>query len=719
METLRLVRHFIHRVLLAYGTLFLAAGPGVGALVLTATLLDPQIGLLGLAAGLAAVGTRASVRLPALAGEAEVLNAIYVGLVLGAFYAGSPRLFVLVLVGGALVVPLAAALGPLLRQTRELPLLGAPFLCTLWTLLPAAKALGIPLRGAPELWLYPAWIEPTLSSALSTLGALFYVANPLSGLLVLAAVLLASPMLAGFAIAGGGLAWGLVTAWGVTTGPLPMLAAFNGALTALILSTHTTASGRSLAVAAGGVGAATLFSVALWWLLWPLGLPPLSAPFLLAVWLVRAALRPEHSAFWSRFWLPIPATPETSASRWRLEQARGVERTSIALRPPFVGHMEVSQAMDDALTHRGPWRYALDFVRTEQGLSFKNEGRTLSDFYCFDLPVLSPVWGTVLAVRNEVADNPPGECNLSDNWGNHVLIGLADGQCVLLAHLRQGSIEVAPGQWLAPGTPIGRCGNSGRSTQPHLHLQCQQGAWLGAPTRAFHLAGYKQRNGPWVLDGRPQAGEVLDHPAVNPGLAQALRLAPGREWRFVVGDGEWGLKVQIGLFGETVLVSERGARLAACHTDLLFAVTQRGGAPDPVGDAFALAFGLTPLIEPECTWRDAPAPEWLGLTGWQRLRRVLRRPLGGNIESRYERRWDARHGRWEQHGWHRLPALGGAIIAETLGLLSETVGPVGFSLTIAGRRTVGAGLTGVGNHGDHGIPAWSVALGPSSHLVTP
>ena len=374
--------------------------------------------------------------------------------------------------------------------------------------------------------------------------------------------------------------------------------------------------------------------------------------------------------------------------------------------------------MEGALTHRGPWRDALDFVRTEQGRSFRDAGRALTDFYCFDLPVLSPVWGTVLACQNEVADNPPGECNLTDNWGNHVLIGLADGHSVLLAHLRQGSVTVAPGQWLAPGVPIGRCGNSGRSTQPHLHLHSQQGGWLGAPTRPFHLAGYRAQDGRWVLDGRPAQGEVLEHPAGNPGLAQALRLSPGREWRFALADGHWGLTVQIGLLGETTLVSDRGARLTACHTDLLFAVTQRGSAADPVGDAFALAFGLTPLIEPDCHWQDAPALDWLAPSAWQRVRLRLRHPLGRNLESRYERRWDAVRGLWEQRGRHRLSVLGGSIVAETLGLISETVGPVGFSLSIPGRPSVSAGLAGIGNQGDHGIPAWSVALGPHTPLVT-
>lgn len=713
MNAVERVRDGINRLLIAYGALFLA-GPGVGALVLGATLLDPDIGLLGLTAGLAAIGMRDLLRLPPLAGEAEILNAIYVGLALGAFHAGDGRLLALAALGGALVVPLASALGPLLRQTRELPLLGAPFLCTAWTLLSVAKALGIPLHGWGSALLFPTWIEPPLSNALSLLGALFYVANPLSGAVLLAAVLLASPVLGFFALAGGGLAWGLISLAGVAAGStLPVLAAFNGALTALILSTHATATARSLAVITGGVIAATLFSAALSWTLWPLGLPPLSAPFLLAVWLTRAALRPERSVFWARFWLPAPARPEQSLSRQQLEKARGVDAASIALRPPFVGRMEVSQAMDGAYTHRGPWRYALDFIHTEGGLSFHGQGLQLSDFYSFDRPVLSPVWGTVLACRNDIPDNMPGEINLRDNWGNYVLISLLSGPCVLLAHMRQNSVTVSPGQWLTPGAPIGRCGNSGRSTQPHLHLHVQQSGWLGAATRSFHLAGYRQDDGRFVLDGNPQNGEVVENPAINASLAQALKLLPGREWRFAVDGGDWRLSVQIGLFGETLLVSDRGARMVACHNDLLFALHQRSGSDDPVLDAFALAFGLTPLLEKSGFWRDAPAIDLLALTAGQRLRQVLRHPLGSPLDSRYQRQWDAQSGLWAQHGQHRLSILGGVVIAETVGYLSEMNGPVGFRLTIAGRGDIRAGLCGLGNQGDYGIPAWSVAVGAS------
>jgi hypothetical protein len=174
------------------------------------------------------------------------------------------------------------------------------------------------------------------------------------------------------------------------------------------------------------------------------------------------------------------------------------------------------------------------------------------------------------------------------------------------------------------------------------------------------------------------------------------------------------LAVQVGLYGETELVSNRGGRVLASQNDLLFSLYQRGGTADPTLDAFALAFGLTPLTEEGHSWDDAPAAGVLGLGAWDRLRVRLRSPLGGNLISHYERRWDRDLGLWVQTGQHRLAALGGAIHAESVGLLSETQGPVGFRLAVSGRGEVGAGLVGVGNQGDHGIPAWSADLIPAT-----
>lgn len=46
---------------------------------------------------------------------------------------------------------------------------------------------------------------------------------------------------------------------------------------------------------------------------------------------------------------------------------------------------------------------------------------------------------------------------------------------ILLGHLRQGSVVVSVGQSVVSGTPLGEVGNSGNTTQPHLHIHAERG----------------------------------------------------------------------------------------------------------------------------------------------------------------------------------------------------------------------------------------------------
>jgi murein DD-endopeptidase MepM/ murein hydrolase activator NlpD len=67
-----------------------------------------------------------------------------------------------------------------------------------------------------------------------------------------------------------------------------------------------------------------------------------------------------------------------------------------------------------------------------------------------------------------------------------------DGGQVLLAHLMEGSVRVAAGEALRTGQPIARVGNSGRSTEPHLHLHAQArsaGASFGSDPLPIRVNG--------------------------------------------------------------------------------------------------------------------------------------------------------------------------------------------------------------------------------------
>ena len=56
--------------------------------------------------------------------------------------------------------------------------------------------------------------------------------------------------------------------------------------------------------------------------------------------------------------------------------------------------------------------------------------------------------------------------------GNHVVIAVSDyGPFVLVAHLKRDTVQVRVGDEVSALDPIGRCGNSGNSTEPHVHVQ--------------------------------------------------------------------------------------------------------------------------------------------------------------------------------------------------------------------------------------------------------
>jgi len=122
-----------------------------------------------------------------------------------------------------------------------------------------------------------------------------------------------------------------------------------------------------------------------------------------------------------------------------------------------------------------------------------------------DLPVRGP-W----MVQNSPADRVPSHGTQAFGGGiagNHVVLALGDGgPVVLLAHLRRGSIRVAVGDPVRAGDVLAQCGNSGNSTQPHLHLQVSSSTrWEQA--RGLPMAFRHPVDGrPWL----PRNGDIID-----------------------------------------------------------------------------------------------------------------------------------------------------------------------------------------------------------------
>lgn len=119
-------------------------------------------------------------------------------------------------------------------------------------------------------------------------------------------------------------------------------------------------------------------------------------------------------------------------------------------------------------------RYAFDFLGVnDEGMTRKRESNTNEDYFAYGREVIAPADGIVTDVINGVRDNAPGSMNPYSALGNAVLIQHREDEVSVLAHLKPGSIKVKVGDKVARGQLIGLCGNSGNSSEPHLHYHLQ------------------------------------------------------------------------------------------------------------------------------------------------------------------------------------------------------------------------------------------------------
>jgi len=101
-------------------------------------------------------------------------------------------------------------------------------------------------------------------------------------------------------------------------------------------------------------------------------------------------------------------------------------------------------------------------------------------YVTYGAEVVAPCDGRVALVKDGVADNEVPQMNRDEMAGNFVALECED-YYLILAHLRAGSIEVQPGQQIVAGASIGVVGNSGNSSEPHLHVHAQRGLPAQAP----------------------------------------------------------------------------------------------------------------------------------------------------------------------------------------------------------------------------------------------
>ncbi len=120
--------------------------------------------------------------------------------------------------------------------------------------------------------------------------------------------------------------------------------------------------------------------------------------------------------------------------------------------------------------------FAIDWMRLDEGKECKNDCTRNDDYSCFGVPVRSVSDGEVIGVRNDMPDESPSlkqSANIKtpfDYAGNFVYVRIRPDLYAFYGHLQPGTVAVKPGNKVKTGTVLGKLGNSGNSTAPHLHF---------------------------------------------------------------------------------------------------------------------------------------------------------------------------------------------------------------------------------------------------------
>jgi murein DD-endopeptidase MepM/ murein hydrolase activator NlpD len=149
-------------------------------------------------------------------------------------------------------------------------------------------------------------------------------------------------------------------------------------------------------------------------------------------------------------------------------------------------------------------RFASDLLIMRDGRTHTGDGKQLADYYCYGQPVLAPAAGTVVWVQDGLPDNPPGQMDPAHATGNSLILDHGNGEYSLIAHLQPGSMHFKTGDHVKADAEIGRCGNSGNTSEPHVHYHLQDGP------KPFEADGLPVTFVDLIVDGKTVAGAEIE-----------------------------------------------------------------------------------------------------------------------------------------------------------------------------------------------------------------
>lgn len=490
---------FIKSVLLSYGAILFCRSYLTGFIFLLATFVNLKIGFLGLMGGTFAVFFAYRMKIHHDLIDAGIFgaNGILTGLAWGYYFnlniAMVIFLFLITFFLNKFILYLVARLG----KKYGLPTLTVGFVLFAWLGIIIFKLSDFSSNGASALAFvenienYLEGLFPfSIKVMFKTISTTFFQKSVLIGMLAFLGILIYSRISFIFALMAAVFAYFILYSLNFSQDLISDIG-FNGIFIAVAFGgffIHL--SFNSLVLTFIAVSATLLMSWAVYIDLSYASLPILVFPFnfISLLFLLFLKTKENFSARYGFEFVPLDkvARPEDNL---KLADSRGILNIDFSL--PFYGTWKVSQGNNGRYTHKGAGRYALDFiVADERNLSYKLKGLRVEDYYCFSLPVIAPADGKVIKAVNDINDNPVGRPNMDFPWGNYVIIEHKNGVYSEISHFKKGSILVKENDLVFKGQILGKCGNSGRSYQPHIHFQIQDKASLSFETLPLKFARF-------------------------------------------------------------------------------------------------------------------------------------------------------------------------------------------------------------------------------------
>ncbi len=215
-------------------------------------------------------------------------------------------------------------------------------------------------------------------------------------------------------------------------------------------------------------------------------------------------------------WLPFPRgdAPATLRHRLTVERATDstkqqqtleggatrVDRNIVVVSPPLRGDWAALNGPSNSSGHRrlvlalngelaSAQRFAMDLLRIDEtGKRMSGDPLKNESYFAYGQEALAVADGKVVVIKDGIPQNVPGAnsravpITLETVGGNHVVIDIGGGHYAFYAHVQPGSIRVKVGDKVKRGQVLALVGNSGNSTEPHLHFHIVDGIAPGTST---------------------------------------------------------------------------------------------------------------------------------------------------------------------------------------------------------------------------------------------